>query len=87
MRRITAAVETCDNGQRSVGFDDEHQSIGKAADQGAADALVDDGELPGIGAHTLDDGVNRRAESSTRTGGPRSRTSLARRSTQRGRAG
>ena len=40
-----------DDGQRLVGFDDEHQSVGKAAEQGAADVLVDYKKLAGIGAH------------------------------------
>jgi len=67
-RRIAAAVKTGDNGQRFVGFDDGHQSIGKAAEQGAADALVDDSKLPGIGAHALNYGVNRRAKTPAQAG-------------------
>ena len=62
VRRIAAAVETGDDAQRFVGFDDEHQGVGEAAKQGATDALVDDGKLPWIGTHALDNGVNRRSE-------------------------
>jgi hypothetical protein len=40
------------------------RQLGKATKQDAADALVDDVESPGIGAHTLDHGVNRLAETS-----------------------
>jgi hypothetical protein len=33
---IAASVETGDNGQCSVGFHNEHQSVGKPEEQGAA---------------------------------------------------
>jgi hypothetical protein len=41
-------VETGDDSQRSVGFDDEQQSVRETAEQGAADALVDDRKLLGL---------------------------------------
>ncbi len=47
-------METGDGGQRVVRLDDEHKREGKAAKQGAADVLVDCGELLRIGAHPLD---------------------------------
>ena len=68
VRRIAAAVETGDNSQRFVGFDDEHQSIREAPEQGAADVLVDNRKLAGIGAHALNDSVNHRAETSAQAG-------------------
>ena len=64
IHRIAAGVETGDYGQCSVCLHDKHQRVGKAAKQGAADALVDNVELPGIGAHTLDHDVNGHAETS-----------------------
>jgi len=44
MRRIAASVEAGDDGQRLVGFDQKHKSVGKAAEQGAANAFVYDGD-------------------------------------------
>ena len=61
-------METGNDGQRCVGFDDEHQSVRKAAEQGPADVLVDDRKLLGIGSHTLDHVANRRAEVPPQTG-------------------
>ena len=62
VHRIATAVETGDDGQRFVGFDDKHQRVGKVAQQSTANAFVDDRKLPGIGAHALDYGIDRRAE-------------------------
>ena len=67
--RIAATVEAGDNGQRVVGFDNEHERVGKAAKQGAAHIPVDHGELPGARAHALDHGVNCLAETSAQAGG------------------
>ena len=61
-------MEGRDHGQHSIRFDDEHQSIREAAQQGAADVPVNDRKLPGIGAHALDRGVNRRAETQAQAG-------------------
>ena len=61
-------METGNDGQRCVGFDDEHQSVRKAAEQGSADVLVDDRKLLGIGSHTLNHVANRRAEVPSQTG-------------------
>jgi hypothetical protein len=64
MRWIAASVEAGYDGQRFVGFDDKQQRVGKATKQGATDALVNNVELPRIGAHPLEHGVNRCAETS-----------------------
>jgi hypothetical protein len=64
VRRISSAVETGDHRKRSISLNNKHQSVGKAAKQGAPDAPVDDRKLPGIGAHALDHGINRRAKTS-----------------------
>jgi hypothetical protein len=61
-------METGNDGQRCVGFDDEHQCVRKAAEQGSADVLMDDRKLLGIGSHTLDHVANRRAEVPPQTG-------------------
>jgi len=58
VRRIAASVKTGDDGQRLVGLDHEHERVGKAVEQGATDAFVDDRKLPGIGAHALNHGIN-----------------------------
>jgi len=68
VHRIATAVETGDDGQRFVGFDDKHQRVGKVAQQSTANAFVDDRKLPGIGAHALDYGIDRRAEISAQAG-------------------
>jgi hypothetical protein len=52
----------------SVVPDNEHERVGKAANQGAPDAFVDNRELPGAGAHALNYSVNRRAETSAQAG-------------------
>ncbi len=61
-------METGNDGQRSVGFDDKDLSVRKAAEQGPADVLVDDRKLLGIGTPTLNHGANRRAEALAQTG-------------------
>lgn len=61
-------METGDDGERFISLDDEHERVGKAMEQGAADDLVDDGKLPGIGAHALDHGFNLRPETPAQTG-------------------
>jgi hypothetical protein len=60
-------VETGDDGQSRV-VNDEHQRVGKTPQQGTADVFVYNRELPGIVAHALDHGVNRRAETSAQAG-------------------
>jgi hypothetical protein len=62
VRRIAAAVETGNDRECLVGLDDEHERVGKAVEQGAADAFINDRKLPGIGAHALNHGINRCAE-------------------------
>jgi len=45
---IAAALETCDNGQRFVCVDDEHQGIRKAAQKGARMLLYTTGNCRGL---------------------------------------
>ena len=61
-------MESGNDDQRPVLVNDEHQRVGETPQQGAADILVDDGELSGIGAHSLDHSVNRSAETAAQTG-------------------
>ena len=55
-------MEAGDDGQRLVGFNDKHQGVGKAAEQGATHILVDHWELARICANGLDYGFNRGAK-------------------------
>jgi len=68
VRRFAAAVETRDDGQRFIRFDNKHERVGKAAEQGAVQVLVDHGKLAWGGAHSLDYGVNRCAETPAQAG-------------------
>jgi hypothetical protein len=61
VRRVTAGVETGNHYQGAI-FDDKKQRVRKAAKEGPANILEDDGKLPGIVAHPVDQGVNRLAE-------------------------
>ncbi len=61
-------METGDDRERFIRLDDEHQRLGEAAQQCAANVLVDDGKLPWTGAHALDNRLHRRAEASAQTG-------------------
>jgi hypothetical protein len=67
--RIPAAVEAGDDRQRFIRFEDEHQSVGITAQQGAPNAFVDHGKLPGIGHHPLNHGVDGGAETPAQSGG------------------
>jgi len=68
VRRVAAAVEAGDDGERLVRPDDKHKRIGKAAQQGSANVPVDRRELPWISAHALDQGVHGLPEAAAQAG-------------------
>ena len=63
LRRVAAGMETGDNGQ-GFAFHDEEQRVRKSAQKCPPHVLEHDRKLPGVGAHALDEGVNRFAEMS-----------------------
>jgi len=59
--RIATGVKTGDNKQSVIVFHNE-QRVGKAAQESAAHPLMNDGKLQRIGAHAVNQGVNRFSE-------------------------
>jgi hypothetical protein len=57
------------NHDQGVIFEDKKQRVREAAQEGAADIFEYDGELPGIIAHPIDQGVNRLAKTAAQPGG------------------
>lgn len=61
-------MKTGDYSDRLVILDNEHERVGKAPEQGAADIPVDHGKLKGSGAHALGYDVHCRTKTSAQSG-------------------
>ena len=69
VHRVATPVETCNHINAAVRFDNEHQGVGKAAQQRAADISVDDWELQGVGGDAFYFGLDGSSEAQAQAGG------------------
>jgi hypothetical protein len=67
---IAAAVKTSEHRDIVIRFDYEHQRVGKAPQEGAADVPVNDRELSGIGDDAIDCSINGLKEKLSKTRRP-----------------
>lgn len=67
MLGIPASVETRDDSQAFVGLNDKHQRVRKAPQKCAPNVLVNYRKLPWISGHPLDQSINCRTKSSSKS--------------------